>query len=56
MSKDPNKPDINEAETETDIYNAYSEAGTKSENWIKWEEAQSQEYKEYRELWESLSC
>ena len=55
MSKDPNKPDINEAETETDIYTAYSEAGTKSENWLKWEEAQSQEYKEYRELWESFT-
>ena len=55
MSKDSNKPEIEEVETETDIYTAYSEAGTKSKNWLKWEEAQSPEYKKYRELWESFT-
>ena len=39
---------IEESDAQTDIYTAYSEAGTKSKNWVKWEEGQTQEYKDYR--------
>ena len=46
---------IEESDAQTDIYTAYSEAGTKSKNWVKWEEGQTQEYKDYRALWESFT-